>query len=134
MYMQNWVYMSYYSLYFSLESHSRRIIVSCVSVQMVPKAKDCWNVGKGKRVLLLNESLNYSTAYPKITHSKHLQIWWWSASLNLLSLILLFVCFFSACKSMARTAKNVYADKSKSQGKETGSRLNPGRSRLNLKY
>lgn len=95
MYVHSWVYMFCYSPYFSLESYGIRTITLCVSIRKVTKAKDFWNVGKGKRVitewvckLKHNISKHHSL-------SLHLQILWWSACLNLLDpSIFFFFCFF----------------------------------------
>lgn len=95
MYVHSWVYMFCYSPYFSLESYGIRTITLCVSIRKVTKAKDFWNVGKGKRVLSPNESVNSSTTYPNITHSHYISKYY-GGLLVLICLIHLFFffCFF----------------------------------------
>jgi len=39
--VHHWVYMFYYSLYFSLESYGRKTIILCVSIPRDAKEKDC---------------------------------------------------------------------------------------------
>lgn len=94
MYVHSWVYMFCYSPYFSLESYGIRTITLCVSIRKVTKAKDFWNVGKGKRVLSPNESVNSSTTYPNITHSHYISKYY-GGLLVLICLIHLFFFFFA---------------------------------------